>query len=147
MRILNAGWAAMCRQAATPQIERPAMNDFPHISAALPLEFAIPAGLSHNGSQWDGPISAETKTATAPGEQRTSDPREVLDAVKRATVVALVRLGGGRRLAAREVGCCHRTIARAAARATARTRADWAPRVPHFRGFNATRLAGGFLRS
>ena len=62
----------------------------------------------------------------------TGDPREVLDPVKRATVVALVRLGGSRRLAAREVGCCHRTIARAAARdpqfaaelATAESRAD-----------------------
>jgi hypothetical protein len=61
-----------------------------------------------------------------------SDPREALDAVKRATVVALIRLGASRRMAAGQVGCSHRTIARTAARnprfaaelAAAESRAD-----------------------
>jgi hypothetical protein len=60
------------------------------------------------------------------------DPREALDAVKRATIVALVRLGASRRMAAGQVGCAHRTIARTAARnprfaaelAAAESRAD-----------------------
>jgi hypothetical protein len=43
-------------------------------------------------------------------------PREVLDNIKRATIVALVRLGGSRRMAAREVGCNPATITRTAGR-------------------------------
>jgi hypothetical protein len=60
------------------------------------------------------------------------DPREALDAVKRATIVTLIRLGASRRMAAGQVGCSHRTIARTAARnprfaaelAAAESRAD-----------------------
>ncbi len=126
------------------------MNELPHIHNALPLEFAIRVGLPRTNDQGDCPISVTgpaeggspisafplredpAEIGTVPGEQRTPDPREALDPVKRATVVALVRLGGSRRLAAREVGCCHRTIARAAARdpqfaaelAAAESRAD-----------------------
>jgi hypothetical protein len=96
------------------------MNELPHIHDVLPLEVVVPAALPQDAGQ------------EGPSEERTTDPREVLDPVKRAKVVALVRLGGSRRLAAREVGCCHRTIARAAARdpqfaaelAAAESRAD-----------------------
>ncbi len=40
----------------------------------------------------------------------------MLDTVKRGTIVALTRLGGSRRMAAREVGCSPATITRTAAR-------------------------------
>jgi hypothetical protein len=121
------------------------MDVLPPISELLPLDFAIRADLSQNGenlaSGMSSPpennlIPSETTVEIIPadsaGELRAPDPREALDPVKRATVVALVRLGGSRRMAAREVGCCHRTIARAAARdpqfaaelAAAESRAD-----------------------
>ena len=47
---------------------------------------------------------------------RRCDPREVLDPPRRLTVLALLRLGGSRRMAARQAGCAHTTIARTAAR-------------------------------
>ena len=50
------------------------------------------------------------------GELVARDPRIVLDAGKQRAGMFYVRLGASRRMAAREVGCCHRTIARAAAR-------------------------------
>jgi len=47
---------------------------------------------------------------------RRHDPREVLDPQRRLAVLALLRLGGSRRMAARQAGCAHTTIARTAAR-------------------------------
>jgi hypothetical protein len=44
------------------------------------------------------------------------DPREVLDGERRHFVLALVRLGGSRRMAARQAGCAHTTIARTSQR-------------------------------
>ena len=56
--------------------------------------------------------TVETAAETAPAHH----PREALDHIKRATIVALVRLGGSRRMAAREVGCSPSTITRTAGR-------------------------------
>jgi hypothetical protein len=47
---------------------------------------------------------------------RKPDPREVLDAGKRAKVLALLSLGCSRRMAARKVPCAHSTITRTARR-------------------------------
>ena len=93
-----------------------ACNGKPH-AETVPDTLVAPEG------KGDRPIFAPTTlravpeigTVPAPAEP-ARDPREALDAVKRATVVALVRLGGSRRMAAAEVGCAHRTIARTAAR-------------------------------
>ena len=52
----------------------------------------------------------------SPPAGRRRDPREVLDGDRRQLVLALLRLGGSRRTAARQAGCAHTTIARTAAR-------------------------------
>jgi hypothetical protein len=44
------------------------------------------------------------------------DPRVILDDSKKMAVLFYIGLGASRRMAARQVGCCHRTIARAAVR-------------------------------
>jgi len=59
---------------------------------------------------------AQSTTETASETIDAPQSREVLDNVKCATIVALVRLGGSRRMAAREVGCHPATIARTAGR-------------------------------
>jgi hypothetical protein len=74
------------------------------------------AAILTRDAKGDGPNFAETKIGTVPAPPAGCDPRAALDAVKRATIVALVRLDGSRRMAAAEVGCAHRTIARTAAR-------------------------------
>jgi hypothetical protein len=52
----------------------------------------------------------------SPRPARRRDPREVLDPDRRLLALALLRLGGSRRMAARLAGCAHTTIARTAAR-------------------------------
>ena len=47
---------------------------------------------------------------------RKADPREILDAVTRAKILALLELGCSRRMAARQVDCAASTISRTAAR-------------------------------
>ena len=51
-----------------------------------------------------------------PARPRRRDPREVLDPDRRLLVLATLRLGGSRGMAARQAGCAHTTIARTAAR-------------------------------
>ena len=58
----------------------------------------------------------ELAGANAGPVDRTGDPRVVLNAGKQMAVLFYIRLGASRRMAAQQVGCCHRTIARAAAR-------------------------------
>ena len=52
----------------------------------------------------------------SPRPLRRRDPREVLDPDRRLLALAVLRLGGSRRMAARQAGCAHTTIARTAAR-------------------------------
>jgi hypothetical protein len=47
---------------------------------------------------------------------RQDDPREVLDGIKRAKIVAMLEMGCSRRVAARHVGCAASTITRTAQR-------------------------------
>jgi hypothetical protein len=47
---------------------------------------------------------------------RRRDPREILAGDRRHMVLAMLRLGASRRMAARQAGCAHATIARTAAR-------------------------------
>ena len=50
------------------------------------------------------------------------DPREVLDAHKKAEVTATIKLGFSRRIAASIAGCHHATIARTAERGSSSNR-------------------------
>jgi hypothetical protein len=68
----------------------------------------------HEGFQ--DPAVPATTGETAPNAANPHNPREPLDAAKRDLIVTLVRLGGSRRMAAREVGCAASTITRIAAR-------------------------------
>ena len=52
----------------------------------------------------------------SPGGRGEPDQRSTFDQGKQTAVLFYIRLGASRRMAARQVGCCHRTIARAAAR-------------------------------
>jgi hypothetical protein len=56
------------------------------------------------------------ETPSAPQNGRIPDPREVLDGVKRAKILALLTMGCSRRMAARQVGCAPSTITRTADR-------------------------------
>jgi len=98
----------------TPADERPATEEPLHsVQGDSPI-FASPPTRCAS----DPVVAAKIGTVPAekPADEPKPDPREVLDAVKRATIVTLVRLGASRRMAAQQVGCCHRTIARTAAR-------------------------------
>jgi hypothetical protein len=57
-----------------------------------------------------------TETLSAPQTARIPDPREVLDATKRAKIIGMLSMGCSRRMAARQVGCAPSTITRTADR-------------------------------
>jgi hypothetical protein len=57
-----------------------------------------------------------TEPFPAPQTARIPDPREVLDAAKRAKIIAMLSMGCSRRMAARQVGCAPSTITRTADR-------------------------------
>jgi hypothetical protein len=57
-----------------------------------------------------------SETCPAPQTARIPDPREVLDATKRAKIIGMLTMGCSRRMAARQVGCAPSTITRTAER-------------------------------
>ena len=86
-----------------------------------PLPAITPCLASGEGDKIDAhrnppPALTPCPSPEGRGEIATGDPRIALDAGKQMEVLFYLRLGASRRMAARQVGCCHRTIARAAAR-------------------------------
>jgi hypothetical protein len=57
-----------------------------------------------------------TESPTVPQTARNLDPREVLDAAKRAKIIGMLSMGCSRRMAAKQVGCAPSTITRTAER-------------------------------
>jgi len=57
-----------------------------------------------------------SESCPSPQTARKLDPREVLDGIKRAKILALLAMGCSRRMAARQVGCARSTITRTADR-------------------------------
>jgi hypothetical protein len=57
-----------------------------------------------------------SESCPAPQSARIPDPREVLDGIKRAKILALLTMGCSRRMAARQAGCAASTITRTAER-------------------------------
>ena len=57
-----------------------------------------------------------SESCPAPQTDRIPNPREVLDGIKRAKILALLAMGCSRRMAARQVGCAASTITRTAER-------------------------------
>ncbi len=57
-----------------------------------------------------------SESCPAPETARKPDPREVLDGIKRAKILALLTMGCSRRMAAKQAGCAASTITRTAER-------------------------------
>jgi hypothetical protein len=57
-----------------------------------------------------------SESCPAPQTARKPDPREVLDGIKRAKILALLTMGCSRRMAAKQAGCAASTITRTAER-------------------------------
>jgi hypothetical protein len=76
------------------------------LSAETSGEPALPAEI----------VLSEHPSPEMMAELLPADPRVILDDAKKMAVLFYIGLGASRRMAARQIGCCHRTIARAAAR-------------------------------